>query len=51
MARGYAICKHCGAHLQIDKIEDFYEWEDSESMGWAYTCPRCGEENYKEISF
>ena len=51
MARGYAICKHCGAHLQIDKIEDFYEWDDGGSMGWSFTCPRCREENYKEIRF
>lgn len=51
MERGHAICKHCGAYLRIDKLDDFYEWNDSNSMGWAYTCPKCDEENYKEINF
>lgn len=51
MERGYAICQHCGAHLPIDTIEDYYEWYEPESIGWVYTCPNCGEENYKEITF
>lgn len=46
---GYFVCKHCGAHLHDSEIEDLYEWNGKSSKGWSYVCPRCGEENYKEI--
>jgi DNA-directed RNA polymerase subunit RPC12/RpoP len=48
---GYFVCQHCGAHLHDSKVEDLYQWEDKESIGWSYVCPRCKEENYKEIKF
>ena len=48
---GYFICQHCGAHLHDSKVEDLYQWDDEDSMGWSYICPRCKEENYKEINF
>ena len=48
---GYFVCKHCGAHLHDSKVEDLYQWNDEESIGWSYVCPRCKEENYKEIKF
>lgn len=48
---GYFVCQHCGVHLHDSKVEDLYQWEDKESIGWSYICPRCKEENYKEIKF
>jgi DNA-directed RNA polymerase subunit RPC12/RpoP len=48
---GYFVCKHCGAHLHDSKVKDLYQWDDKDSIGWSYVCPRCGEENYKEIKF
>lgn len=48
---GYFVCKHCGAHLHDSEAEDLYQWEDKESIGWSYVCPRCKKENYKEIKF
>jgi len=47
----YFVCQHCGAHLHDSKVKDLYQWEDKESIGWSYICPRCKEENYKEIRF
>lgn len=48
---GYLICKHCGAHLHDSTVDDLYKWENDDSLGWSYTCPQCGEENYTEIKF
>lgn len=47
----YFVCQHCGAHLSDKCVEDLYEWEDENSMGWSYICPRCKEENYREVKF
>ena len=48
---GYFVCQHCGAHLHDSKVEDLYQWDDDKSMGWLFVCPKCKEENYKEIKF
>ena len=48
---GYFVCQHCGAHLHDSKVEDLYQWEDDKSIGWSFVCPKCKEENYKEITF
>lgn len=48
---GYFVCKHCGGHFHDSKVLDLYQWEYDKSIGWTYTCPRCGEENYTEITF
>lgn len=48
---GYFVCQHCGAYLHDSKVEDLYQWKNDKSIGWSFVCPKCKEENYKEINF